>query len=82
MSRLAFWLIVLLAPLVVSPAHAYAWMIRHGYAECVGCHVDPMGGETLTGMGRVMGERLLAQPWSDAPPTELAKFAFGVTEPG
>jgi hypothetical protein len=81
LSCLAFWLIVLGAQLMVRPAHAYAWMIRHGYAECGGCHVDPMGGETLTGMGRVMGERLLAQPWSDAPPTELAKFAFGVTEP-
>jgi hypothetical protein len=78
---IAFWLIVLGAELVVSPAHAYAWMIRHGFAECGGCHVDPMGGETLTGMGRVMGERLLAQPWSSAPPTELAEFAFGVVEP-
>jgi len=81
LCRLAFWLIVLGAQLVVSPAHAYAWMIRHGFAECAGCHVDPMGGETLTGMGRVMGERLLAQPWSASPPTELAQFAFGVVEP-
>lgn len=81
LRRLVFWLIVLCAELVVSPAHAYAWMIRHGLAECGGCHVDPMGGETLTGMGRVMGERLLAQPWSSAPPTPLAEFAFGVIEP-
>jgi hypothetical protein len=81
LRRLAFCLIVFGAQLVVSPAHAYAWMIRHGFAECGGCHVDPMGGETLTGMGRVMGERLLAQPWSSAPPTELAEFAFGVVEP-
>jgi hypothetical protein len=81
LRRLVFWLIVLSAELVVSPAHAYAWMIRHGFAECGGCHVDPMGGETLTGMGRVMGERLLAQPWSSAPPTPLAEFAFGVIEP-
>jgi hypothetical protein len=80
-SRLAFWLIALGGLLTVTPAHAYAWMIRHGFAECGGCHVDPMGGETLTGMGRVTGERLLALPWSEAPPTDLAKFAFGVTEP-
>ncbi|HTV17408.1 MAG TPA: hypothetical protein VMG12_02020, partial [Polyangiaceae bacterium] len=80
--RLAFWLTLVAAQLlVVRPAHAYAWMIRHGFAECGGCHVDPMGGETLTGMGRVMGERLLAQPWSSSPPTELAEFAFGVVEP-
>jgi hypothetical protein len=81
LRRLSFCLIVLGAQLVVSPAHAYAWMIRHGFAECGGCHVDPMGGETLTGMGRVTGERLLAQPWSSGPPTELAEFAFGVQEP-
>ena len=78
----AFFLTAVTAQLlVVRPAHAYAWMIRHGFAECGGCHVDPMGGETLTGMGRVMGERLLAQPWSSTPPTELAEFAFGVVEP-
>lgn len=64
-----------------SPAHAYAWMIRHGFAECGGCHVDPMGGETLTGMGRVTGETRLSLPWSSAPPSDLAKFSFGVTEP-
>ena len=40
-----------------------------------------MGGETLTGMGRVMGESLLAQPWSAAPPTDRAKLAFGISEP-
>lgn len=81
LRRLAFWLTLLVAPFIARPAHAYAWMIRHGFAECGGCHVDPMGGETLTGMGRVTGERLLAMPWSSAPPTELAEFAFGVVEP-
>jgi hypothetical protein len=81
LSRLAFWLIVLGGLLTVRPAHAYAWMIRHGFAECGGCHVDPMGGETLTGMGRVTGESLLAQSWGAAAPTDRAKFAFGVTEP-
>jgi len=78
---LAFWLVALAVQLVARPAHAYAWMIRHGFAECGGCHVDPMGGETLTGMGRVMGESLLAQHWSEPLPSDRAKFAFGVTEP-
>lgn len=40
-----------------------------------------MGGETLTGMGRVMGETLLAMPWGQNPPTDAGKFLFGVTEP-
>jgi len=67
--------------LIARPAHAYVWMIRHGFAECGGCHVDPMGGETLTGMGRVAGESLLAQHWVEPLPSDRAKFAFGVTEP-
>jgi hypothetical protein len=79
--RLSLWLIVLGASLVARPAWAYTWMIRHGFAECGGCHVDPMGGQTLTGMGRVKGESLLAQPWSASPPSELAELAFGVLEP-
>ena len=40
-------------------AHAYAWMIRHGYAKCSTCHTDPSGGETLTHMGRVQGQLLM-----------------------
>src|SRR5688572_26596730 len=76
-----FCLALLGAVLFSSKAHAYAWMIRHGFAECGGCHVDPLGGETLTGMGRVVGQTLLSMPWSDNPPTDIAKFAFGITEP-
>ncbi len=81
MRRLLFVLTLLGAASLVSPAHAYAWMIRHGFAECGGCHVDPMGGETLTGMGRVVGETRLALPWSSAPPSDLAKLMFGIAEP-
>lgn len=62
-------------------AHAYPWMIRHGFAECGSCHVDPMGGETLTDMGRVMGETLLSMPWGQAAPTNAAKLLFGLNEP-
>jgi hypothetical protein len=78
---LVSWLAWIGVQLVARPAHAYVWMIRHGFAECGGCHVDPMGGETLTGMGRVMGESLLAQHWAEPLPSDRAKFAFGVTEP-
>jgi hypothetical protein len=74
-------LVLLGVQLVARPARAHVWMIRHGFAECGGCHVDPMGGETLTGMGRVMGESLLAQHWAEPLPTDRAKLAFGVTEP-
>jgi hypothetical protein len=62
-------------------AHAYAWMIRHGYAECGGCHIDPMGGETLTGMGRVMGQTLMASDFGGKSPSNAAMFLYGVKEP-
>jgi hypothetical protein len=64
-----------------SNAHAYAWMIRHGFAECGGCHVDPMGGETLTGMGRVTGETLLSSTYGEPTPNDAAMFLYGVPEP-
>jgi hypothetical protein len=43
----------------VSPASAYAWMIRHGYGGCTTCHADPSGGELLTKYGRVQGDLIL-----------------------
>jgi hypothetical protein len=81
---LGCWLAALALFVVLSsarPAGAYPWMIRHGFAECGSCHVDPMGGETLTGMGRVMSETLLALPWSKSEPSQLGAFLFGVPEP-
>jgi hypothetical protein len=81
MKRFLFAVALLVAGLGAPSAHAYPWMIRHGLAKCGSCHVDPMGGETLNGMGRVMGETLLAMPWGDGAPTAAGKFAFGVDEP-
>lgn len=67
--------------LIPSRAHAYAWMIRHGFAECGGCHVDPMGGETLTGMGRVTGQTLLISDFGGKSPSDLAMYLYGIPEP-
>ncbi len=49
-------LVVLLAG---TEAHAYPWMIRHGYGGCTTCHMDPSGGELLTRYGRAQGDLLL-----------------------
>jgi hypothetical protein len=46
--------------LVPSEAEAYPWMIRHGYANCAACHVDPSGGSLLSQYGRAQSELLLA----------------------
>lgn len=59
-------------------AHAYAWMIKHGFAKCGSCHTDPSGGETLTPMGRVQAERLLSYGGgSDEALRERSRFLFG-----
>jgi hypothetical protein len=50
-------LLVILA--VAEDAHAYSWMIRHGYSGCTTCHTDPSGGELLTPYGRAQGDLLL-----------------------
>ncbi|HKO91393.1 MAG TPA: hypothetical protein VJU61_09585 [Polyangiaceae bacterium] len=80
--RALVFLAVLFASSAVSrSAHAYAWMIRHGFAECGGCHIDPMGGETLTGMGRVTGQTLLSSDFGGRTPSDAAMFLYGVQEP-
>ena len=81
LRTVAFLLVLLGVSLTPSKAHAYAWMIRHGFAECGGCHVDPMGGETLTGMGRVTGQTLLSSQYGGQTPTDAAMFLYGIQEP-
>src|SRR5688500_6857642 len=46
-----------------KPAHAYSWMIRHGYGGCPACHVDPSGGELLTLYGRLQGDVILSMQY-------------------
>jgi hypothetical protein len=45
---LGAWLTLSFAP----AAAAYPTMIRHGYASCAACHVDPSGAGALTRYGR------------------------------
>ena len=59
-QRFLGWsLVVLFVSLFPSRAHAYTWMIKHGYASCPVCHADPSGGELLTTYGRVQSDELL-----------------------
>jgi hypothetical protein len=81
LRTVVFLLAVVGASLTSRNAHAYAWMIRHGFSECGGCHVDPMGGETLTGMGRVTGQTLMASQYGGQTPSDTAMFLFGLPEP-
>src|SRR6187402_1417041 len=81
LRTVVFLLALVGATLTSKSAHAYAWMIRHGFSECGGCHVDPMGGETLTGMGRVMGQTLMTSQYGGQTPTDAAMFLYGIPEP-
>jgi hypothetical protein len=86
-GRIARALILFFASalLVVSwsgTAQAYPWMIKHGFAKCASCHTDPMGGETLTGMGRVISDTTLSTRWDGGKePTNNAKLFYAVEEP-
>ena len=59
-QRFLGWsLVALFVSLFPSRAHAYTWMIKHGYSSCPVCHADPSGGELLTSYGRVQSDELL-----------------------
>jgi hypothetical protein len=81
------WRALLVASFVLAwpgKAHAYAWMIRHGYTQCVQCHVDPSGSGPLTEYGRAMGEILLRTRYRwerhDDQETKLGQFLFGAVK--
>jgi hypothetical protein len=82
-TRTLLGLAVFLVLLVRAPsASAYPWMIRHGHAQCASCHEDPMGGETLSGFGRAMGDTLLPTQWGQADaPSAKGQLLFGLEEP-
>jgi hypothetical protein len=59
-QRFLGWsLVALFVSLFPSRAHAYTWMIKHGYSGCPTCHADPSGGELLTMYGRLQSDELL-----------------------
>lgn len=68
----------------VSPsrAHAYSWMIRHGYTGCATCHADPSGGGLLTAYGRAQGTLLMSSRFDrgeedDEAVARRGEFLFG-----
>jgi hypothetical protein len=64
----------------VHPAHAYPWMVRHGYTGCGVCHTDPSGGFLLTPYGRAQTQTLLST-WGRGPAGDevdsRSQFAWG-----
>ena len=61
-------------------AHAYTWMVRHGYSGCAPCHQDPSGGGILTAYGRAVSGEVLYSRYGKATPGEadpLSDFMLG-----
>jgi hypothetical protein len=53
--------------LAAPSAHAYPWMIRHGYTGCMPCHTDPSGGAgALTAYGRAQSDLLLRTRYGES----------------
>jgi hypothetical protein len=62
-------------------AHAYPWMIKHGYTNCSGCHADPSGGELLTLYGHAISYEALSTRWggkSESAATDARRVAEAV----
>lgn len=56
-------IIFVLLILAANWALAYPEMIRHGYSQCMACHVSPTGGGLVTTYGRSISKELLSR-WS------------------
>lgn len=67
---------------VAPAAQAYPSLIRHGYASCAACHVDPSGAGQLTAYGRAQSDLLVgwhASPLDpNAEPSTTTGFLFGL----
>ena len=69
MKRTQWWLLLLTWALAGS-AHAYPFMIRHGYTQCATCHTDPSGGTFLNEYGRAQSELLLSSSYGASKESE------------
>jgi hypothetical protein len=64
------------AALMPKPAHAYAWMIRHGYTGCATCHLDPSGAGLLNEFGREEAADTLRSHYGNDPPPPQPFFGL------
>ncbi len=53
--------LVIIALLFTASAFCFPEMVRHGYVNCISCHVSPTGGGTLTPYGRQLSKEILSQ---------------------
>jgi len=72
--RFTFILVFMGHPLL---SHAFPEMVRHGYSNCITCHVSPNGGGIVTPYGRALSQEILSaggtKDWE-------SKFAYGAVD--
>jgi len=66
--------LLLALALPAARAHAYPWMIQHGYTNCSGCHVDPSGWGLLTEYGRGQDQIVIPTLWGGKKQEDLEPF--------
>jgi hypothetical protein len=62
--------------LTARPAHAYTWMIRHGFSGCAACHLDPSGGGLLNDFGLGEAADVLRSHYGSEPPDVQPFFGW------
>ncbi len=70
-------LILLFALTLSAAASAFPFMVRHNYASCAVCHVDPSGAGQLTAYGRAQSDVLLR--WRPVPPPKGTEIELSKT---
>ena len=73
-TLLFFILWILFLPRI---AFSYPEMVRHGYVNCISCHVSPNGGGVLTQYGRELSREVLSHKGVEGE----SQFAYGVVKP-
>jgi hypothetical protein len=72
----AFLFAFALLAFAARPAHAYTWMIRHGFSGCAACHFDPSGGGLLNEFGLGEAADLLRSHYGSEPPDVQPFFGW------
>jgi hypothetical protein len=70
-------LLIFAALTLSNTAEAFPWMVRHNYASCAVCHVDPSGAGQLTPYGRAQSDVLLR--WRPKPPPKGTEVELSST---
>ncbi len=72
-----FFTLALFNGFIPTAAWAFPELVRHGYNNCVTCHVSPSGGGLLSEYGRELSREVLST-WGEE---GESRFAYGLFQP-